>query len=119
MLAQSFAISSRQRIHLPKAPDYGAMRVGAKINREERAMDLLGWIIIGLLAGAIAKLIMPGRDPGGCIVTILLGIAGALLAGFVGRLAGFYAPGERAGFIAAILGSVAVLALYRWFAARR
>ncbi|GBH31990.1 hypothetical protein MBESOW_P3251 [Sphingobium xenophagum] len=119
LLAQSFAISARQWIHLPKAPDYGAMRVGAKINREERAMDLLGWIIIGLLAGAIAKLIMPGRDPGGCIVTILLGIAGALLAGFVGRLAGFYAPGERAGFIAAILGSVAVLALYRWFAARR
>lgn len=82
-------------------------------------MDLLGWIIIGLLAGAIAKLIMPGRDPGGCIVTMLLGIAGALLAGFVGRLAGFYAPGQSAGFIAAILGSIAVLALYRWFAARR
>lgn len=82
-------------------------------------MDLLGWIIVGLLAGAIAKLVMPGRDPGGCIVTILLGIAGALLAGFVGRLAGLYAPGEHAGFIAAILGAIAVLALYRWFAARR
>jgi uncharacterized membrane protein YeaQ/YmgE (transglycosylase-associated protein family) len=82
-------------------------------------MDLLGWIIVGLLAGALARLIMPGRDPGGCIVTILLGIAGALLAGFVGRLAGFYLPGERAGFIAAVLGSVAVLALYRWFAVRR
>lgn len=86
---------------------------------EERAMDLLGWILVGLIAGAIAKLIMPGRDPGGCIVTILLGIAGALLAGFVGRLGGLYAPGERAGFVAAILGSIAVLALYRWFAARR
>lgn len=86
---------------------------------EERAMDLLGWILVGLIAGAIAKLIMPGRDPGGCIVTILLGIAGALLAGFVGRLGGLYAPGERAGFIAAILGAIAVLALYRWFAARR
>ncbi|MES2175595.1 MAG: GlsB/YeaQ/YmgE family stress response membrane protein [Pseudomonadota bacterium] len=82
-------------------------------------MDLLGWIVIGLLAGALAKLIMPGRDPGGCIVTILLGIAGALLAGFVGRLAGVYAPGERAGFIAAIVGAIAVLALYRFFAARR
>lgn len=82
-------------------------------------MDLLGWIFVGLLAGALARLIMPGRDPGGCIVTILLGIAGALLAGLVGRLAGFYSPGERAGFIAAVLGSVAVLALYRWFAARR
>jgi uncharacterized membrane protein YeaQ/YmgE (transglycosylase-associated protein family) len=82
-------------------------------------MDLLGWIIVGLLAGALAKLVMPGRDPGGCIVTILLGIAGALLAGFVGRLLGFYAPGQRAGFVAAVLGSVAVLALYRWFARRR
>lgn len=82
-------------------------------------MDLLGWVVIGLFAGAIAKLIMPGRDPGGCVVTILLGIAGALLAGFVGRLAGFYAPGQHAGFIAAIVGAVAVLALYRWFAMRR
>ncbi|MDO7835906.1 GlsB/YeaQ/YmgE family stress response membrane protein [Sphingobium sp. HBC34] len=82
-------------------------------------MDLLGWIIVGLLAGAIAKWIMPGRDPGGCVVTILLGIAGALLAGFVGRLAGLYAPGERAGFIAAVIGAIAVLALYRWFSSRR
>ncbi|ETI65224.1 transglycosylase [Sphingobium sp. C100] len=82
-------------------------------------MDLLGWIMVGLLAGALARLVMPGRDPGGCVVTILLGIAGALLAGFVGRLAGVYAPGERAGFLAAVLGAVAVLGLYRWFAARR
>lgn len=82
-------------------------------------MDMLGWIVVGLLAGAIARLVMPGRDPGGCIVTILLGMAGALLAGFVGRLAGFYAPGERAGFIAAVGGAIAVLALYRWFAVRR
>ncbi len=82
-------------------------------------MDLLGWIMVGLLAGALARLVMPGRDPGGCVVTIVLGIAGALLAGFVGRLAGVYAPGERAGFVAAVLGAVAVLGLYRWFAARR
>ena len=82
-------------------------------------MDLLGWIMVGLLAGAIARLIMPGRDPGGCIVTILLGMSGALLAGFVGRLAGLYAPGERAGFIAAIIGAIAILALYRFFAGRR
>jgi uncharacterized membrane protein YeaQ/YmgE (transglycosylase-associated protein family) len=86
---------------------------------KERAMDVLGWIFVGLLTGAIARLIMPGRDPGGCIVTILLGIAGALLAGFVGRLVGFYAQGERAGFIAAIGGAIAVLAIYRWFAVRR
>ncbi|MCP1469981.1 putative membrane protein YeaQ/YmgE (transglycosylase-associated protein family) [Sphingobium sp. OAS761] len=82
-------------------------------------MDLLGWIAIGLLAGALAKLIMPGRDPGGCVVTILLGMAGALLAGFLGRLGGFYAPGERAGFIAATLGAVAILMAYRSLAGRR
>ncbi|MEC3912649.1 GlsB/YeaQ/YmgE family stress response membrane protein [Sphingobium sp. CR2-8] len=82
-------------------------------------MDLLGWIVVGLLVGAIARFFMPGHDPGGCIVTLLLGIAGALLAGFVGRLAGLYRPDERAGFVAAIVGAMAVLALYRWFAARR
>jgi uncharacterized membrane protein YeaQ/YmgE (transglycosylase-associated protein family) len=82
-------------------------------------MDLLAWIFIGLLAGALAKLVMPGRDPGGCVVTILLGIAGALLAGFVGRLMGFYAQGERAGFIAAVLGAISILAVYRLFAGRR
>lgn len=82
-------------------------------------MDLLGWIFVGLITGAIARLVMPGRDPGGCVVTILLGIAGALLAGFVGRLAGFCPPGHWMGYIAAILGAIAVLAIYRWFAARR
>ncbi|MFD1105102.1 GlsB/YeaQ/YmgE family stress response membrane protein [Sphingobium olei] len=82
-------------------------------------MDLLAWIFIGLLAGALAKLVMPGRDPGGCIVTVLLGIAGALLAGFVGRLMGFYAQGERAGFVAAVLGAIAILAVYRLSAGRR
>ena len=81
-------------------------------------MELLGWIIVGLFAGAIARLVMPGRDPGGCVLTILLGIAGALLAGYVGRMLGVYDPGERASFIAAVLGSIAVLALYRWFARR-
>ena len=81
-------------------------------------MELLGWIIVGLFAGAIARLVMPGRDPGGCVVTILLGIAGALFAGYVGRLLGIYEPEEQASFIAAILGSIAVLAIYRWFARR-
>lgn len=82
-------------------------------------MELLGWIITGLLAGALARLVMPGRDPGGCVVTILLGMAGALLAAFVGQIMGFYAPGEHASFIAAVLGAIAVLALYRWFGVRR
>lgn len=82
-------------------------------------MEILGWIAIGLVAGAIAKLIMPGRDPGGCIVTLLLGIAGALLAGFVGRLAGFYRAGENGGLIAAILGALAILVGYRLLTRRR
>jgi uncharacterized membrane protein YeaQ/YmgE (transglycosylase-associated protein family) len=76
-------------------------------------MELMGWIFLGLIAGAIAKFIMPGRDPGGCIVTMLLGIAGALLAGYIGRIAGFYQEGQRAGFLAAILGAVLILFVYR------
>jgi uncharacterized membrane protein YeaQ/YmgE (transglycosylase-associated protein family) len=75
--------------------------------------SILGWILIGLVAGVVAKLIMPGRDPGGFIVTILLGIAGALLAAFVGRSAGFYAADQPAGWIAATLGAVAILIVYR------
>ena len=73
----------------------------------------LGWIIIGALAGGLAKLIMPGRDPGGCIVTILLGIAGALVMGFLGQAVGWYQPGEGAGFIAAVLGAILILFVYR------
>lgn len=71
------------------------------------------WIFIGLIAGAIAKLIMPGKDPGGCVVTILLGIAGALLAGFLGRAIGWYEDGDGAGFIAAIVGALIILGVYR------
>jgi len=76
-------------------------------------MDILWMAIIGLIVGALAKLIMPGRDPGGIIVTALIGVAGALLAGFLGRAAGWYAPGEPAGFIASVIGAVILLALYR------
>ena len=79
----------------------------------------LGWIVIGALAGIIAKAIMPGKDPGGCIVTILLGIAGALLAGFLGNTLGWYKAGEGAGFIAAILGAIIILFIYRLVAGRR
>lgn len=73
----------------------------------------IGWIIIGAVAGILGKLIMPGKDPGGFIVTILLGIAGALLAGFVGQAVGFYSAGENAGWIAATLGAIVLLAIYR------
>ena len=79
----------------------------------------LWWIIIGGVAGAIAKLLMPGRDPGGCIVTILLGIAGAFVAGWLGHAVGWYDNGEGAGFIAAIVGAFVILLLYRLIAGRR
>jgi len=73
----------------------------------------IGWIIIGGIAGLIAKLLMPGRDPGGCIITILLGIAGALIAGWIGHAIGWYRTGEGAGFIAAIVGAIIILIIYR------
>jgi len=80
---------------------------------------ILGWIVFGLVVGAIAKLVMPGRDPGGVIVTILLGIVGAVLGGWIGRTMGMYGPNEPAGFIMALVGSVVVLALYRMAIGRR
>ena len=80
---------------------------------------IIGWIVIGGLAGAIAKLLMPGSDPGGCIITILLGIAGALLAGWIGHAVGWYNTGEGAGFIAAIVGAFIMLGIYRLIVRRR
>lgn len=80
---------------------------------------ILGWIVIGGLAGALAKLLMPGRDPGGCIITILLGIAGALVAGWLGQMVGWYRPNEGAGFVAAVVGAFILLALYRLIARGR
>ena len=79
----------------------------------------LWWIVIGLVAGAIAKAIVPGRDPSGCLITILLGIGGAVLAGFLGQQLGWYRQGQGAGFIAAIVGAVAILFVYRMVASRR
>ena len=76
-------------------------------------MHLIWMLIIGLVVGGLAKLVMPGRDPGGLIVTMLLGIAGALVAGFIGRLLGIYNSGQGAGFIMSILGAILLLALYR------
>ncbi|MDL2340409.1 MAG: GlsB/YeaQ/YmgE family stress response membrane protein [Pseudomonadota bacterium] len=80
---------------------------------------IIVWIVIGGLAGAIAKLLMPGRDPGGCIITVLLGVAGALLSGFLGQKLGWYKPGQGAGFLAAVVGAFILLLLYRLIAGRR
>jgi uncharacterized membrane protein YeaQ/YmgE (transglycosylase-associated protein family) len=77
---------------------------------------ILAWIVFGLVAGVIAKLLTPGRDPGGCLLTMLLGVVGAFLGGFLGRLFGIYAPGEPVGLIMAVLGAIAILVLHRAFA---
>jgi uncharacterized membrane protein YeaQ/YmgE (transglycosylase-associated protein family) len=74
---------------------------------------VLGWMLFGLIVGIIAKLIMPGRDPGGILVTMLIGIVGAVLGGFIGRAMGLYQPGEPAGFFVATLGAILLLFIYR------
>jgi uncharacterized membrane protein YeaQ/YmgE (transglycosylase-associated protein family) len=82
-------------------------------------MAILGWILFGLIVGALAKFVMPGRDPGGIIVTMLLGIAGAVLGGFLGRAFGWYQPGEPAGWVMSFVGAVVLLAIYRMVIGRR
>ncbi len=76
-------------------------------------LHFLWMCIIGLVAGVLAKLIMPGKDPGGIIVTMLLGIAGSLLAGFLGRALGWYQAGQGAGLIMSVVGAIVLLAIYR------
>lgn len=82
-------------------------------------MGIIWTIIIGLIAGIVAKLLMPGRDPGGFIITILLGIAGAFLATYLGQAIGWYEAGEGAGFIGAVVGAIIILIIYRMIAGRR
>lgn len=83
-------------------------------------MHIIWSLIVGLIVGALAKLVMPGRDPGGILITMLLGIAGSVLAGFIGRAAGFYRAGEAGpGIIASVIGAVLLLAVYRMVARRR
>lgn len=82
-------------------------------------MGWIGAIIIGLLAGIVAKLIMPGKDPGGFIITTLLGIVGAVVATWLGQAIGWYGEGEAAGFIGAVVGAIILLAIYRFIVHRR
>ena len=77
-------------------------------------MWIIGTIIIGLLAGVVAKLLMPGRDPGGFIITTLLGIAGAFVATWIGQAIGWYEQGQAAGFIGAVVGAIIILVIYRF-----
>ena len=76
-------------------------------------MQLLWMIVVGLIVGALAKFVMPGRDPGGFIVTILLGIGGSVVAGLIGRALGWYSEGQPAGFIASVFGAIVILGIYR------
>ena len=82
-------------------------------------ISFIGAIIIGGLAGLVAKFLMPGRDPGGFIITILLGIGGALVATWLGQQVGWYRPGESAGFIGAVVGAIVILFLYRMVVRQR
>jgi uncharacterized membrane protein YeaQ/YmgE (transglycosylase-associated protein family) len=77
-------------------------------------MGLIGTLIIGLLAGIVAKFLMPGRDPGGFIITMLLGVAGAFLASYLGQAIGWYQAGQGAGFIGAVVGAIILLVIYRF-----
>lgn len=81
-------------------------------------MHILWTLIIGLVVGAIAKLLMPGKDPGGFIITMLLGIAGSFLATYLGRALGWYREGASAGFIASVIGAIILLIIYRLFKGR-
>lgn len=80
---------------------------------------IVGWIVFGLIVGVVAKLLMPGRDPGGMIVTVLLGIAGAVVGGFIGRAMGLYGPQDMAGMVMSVVGAVVLLFLYRLVAGGR
>jgi uncharacterized membrane protein YeaQ/YmgE (transglycosylase-associated protein family) len=82
-------------------------------------LGIIGWIVFGLIVGAIAKLVMPGRDPGGIIVTMALGIAGALIGGFIGRALHWYGPNDGAGFFMSLLGAILLLWIYRMMVSRR
>jgi uncharacterized membrane protein YeaQ/YmgE (transglycosylase-associated protein family) len=93
--------------------------VQSSFNRKEKTMSIIWMLLVGLIVGAIAKLMMPGKDPGGIFITMLLGVAGALVAGFLGRGLGWYREGEPVGWFASIIGAVILLGLYRLMAARR
>jgi uncharacterized membrane protein YeaQ/YmgE (transglycosylase-associated protein family) len=80
---------------------------------------IIGWIVFGLIVGIVAKFLMPGKDPGGFVITALIGIVGAMVGGFLGRSLGLYREGEPAGFFMAVLGSIILLFIYRMVAGRR
>jgi uncharacterized membrane protein YeaQ/YmgE (transglycosylase-associated protein family) len=81
-------------------------------------MHIIGWIVFGLVVGLVAKFLMPGRDPGGFVITALIGIVGAVVGGFLGRVIGLYKDGDAVGFVMAVIGAIILLAAYRFTIAR-
>jgi uncharacterized membrane protein YeaQ/YmgE (transglycosylase-associated protein family) len=77
-------------------------------------MHIIGWIVFGLIVGLVAKFLMPGRDPGGFVITALIGIVGAVVGGFLGRVIGLYKDGDAVGFVMAVIGAIVLLAAYRF-----
>lgn len=82
-------------------------------------MDILLWVVFGLVVGIVAKLLMPGHDPGGIILTIVIGVVGALLGGWIGRALGLYREGDAVGFVMAVIGAIILLVIYRFLAPNR
>jgi len=108
------------------APVFGRQRPVAlgglaqeKNGNEKKVMHIIGTFLTGLIVGIVAKLLMPGRDPGGFIITGLLGIAGAFVAKYIGQQVGWYGPDDPVGFIASVIGAVILLAIYRLLFRRR
>ena len=89
------------------------------VKEKDQNMSVIWTLVIGLVVGLVAKALMPGKDPGGIFITALIGIAGAFLAHFAGRAMNWYADGEPAGFIASVLGAIALLAIYRMVMGRK
>jgi uncharacterized membrane protein YeaQ/YmgE (transglycosylase-associated protein family) len=108
-----------ERVPQTRAPASSKVGSSALITAEEFIVTIIWAIIIGFIVGLVAKLLMPGRDPGGFIVTALLGIIGAVVASFIGQAMGIYAAGQSAGFIGAVIGAIIVLAIYHMVRGRR
>ena len=97
----------------------GAQRLFVGQRKGGQFVSIIATLVIGLLAGIVAKFLMPGRDPGGFIITIVLGVVGAFVATYLGQAIGWYRPGEAAGFVGAVIGALILLVLYRMVAGRR
>ena len=101
-------------VDMPCQGRTGSHTFSLTYNTTYKNMGIIASIIIGLIVGAIAKLLMPGRDPGGWIITIVIGLAGSFIGGFLGRTIGLYREGEPAGWIASVIGAMILLAIYRF-----